>query len=132
VRRYVQMHVHFARNACTCTIDLHLQGTTGRLLSVHVSTLIAALASGDADRVRRVDDTGASSRLIDGLRARFRRGSHRLGDDPRRQWTMTVAPAQGSTLLRGTIGRTEGDVRQWERNPLQPHVRNGLTGWHAT
>ncbi|GAA1295367.1 hypothetical protein GCM10009609_76090 [Pseudonocardia aurantiaca] len=128
----MQMHVHFVRHACTCTTDLHLQGTTGTLLSVHVSTLFAALASGDADGVHRVDVTGASSRLVDGLRARFRRGSHRLGNDPRRQWTMTEAQAQGSTPLRDTVGRTEGDVRQWERNPLQSHVRNGLTGWHAT
>jgi hypothetical protein len=126
------MHVHFVRHACTCTTDLHPQGTTGTLRSVHVSTLIAALASGDAGGAYRVDDTGAPSRLVDGLRARFRRGSHRLGDDPQRQWTMTEPPAQGSTPLRDTIGRTEGDVRRWERNPLQSHVRNGLTGWHAT
>lgn len=128
----LQMHVRLARRTCTCTIDLHLQLVPGKLLSVHVTTLIATIAPGDAEGARRVDDIGAPSRLVDGLRARFRRGSHRLGDDPRRQWSMTHAPAKGAALLRGAVGRTEGDSRQRERNPLHPHLRTSRPGWHAT
>jgi hypothetical protein len=109
---------------------LHLQWTPGTLLCVHVSTLIATLTAGDAEGARRVDDTGSPARVVDGFRARFRRGSHRLGDDPGRQWTMMEGPAPSSALLRGSIGRSEGQIRQRERNPLQQHMRN-LTGWHA-
>ncbi|OLT11581.1 hypothetical protein BJF78_26695 [Pseudonocardia sp. CNS-139] len=61
---------------------------------------------------------------MDGLRARFRRGSHRLGDDPQRQWSMTHAPVRST-------GRSYDDSRQRERNPLHP-LRNHMPGWHAT
>ena len=125
------MHVQFARAACNCILDLHLQSTSGTLLYVRVTTLIATLAASEAEGARRVDDTAAASRLADGLRARFRRGSHRLGTDPQRQWTMTPAPTQGSTLLRSTIGRHEGEARQRERNPLPWQVGHGVASWNA-
>jgi hypothetical protein len=128
----LQMHVHFSRWSCTCTLDLHLQRLPGKLLCVHVTTLIATLTAGNAEGADRVDDTAEPPRLADVLRARFRRGSHRLGDDPRRQWSMTDTPTGSTAMPRSTVGRGGGDVRQRERNPLQSHLRQSRPSWHAT
>lgn len=95
---------------------------------MHVSTLIATLVASDAEGARRVDDTGATTRLVDGLRARFRRGNHRLGHNPQRQWSMTTAPVTGPLATGTTTGRTDEDVRRRERNPLIPHPRQGFPG----
>jgi hypothetical protein len=107
------MHLHIwpASYACTCILDLHAHLVPGTLRYVHVTTLIAALSSDEAGGAPSVDVTSAS-RLVGGLRAQFRRGSHRLGIDSRRQWSMTQAPYTGSAVTCSSDGRAGRDAQQ--------------------
>jgi hypothetical protein len=79
--QFVQVHVH--PTLASASIVRHAEGVQGN------SSSTTGTPSDAGTGARRASEADSSLRLVSGLRALFRRGHHRLGDDPRRQWCMT-------------------------------------------
>ncbi len=100
------MQAHLHEHLHACKLNLHLHPVTGRLLYVHATAMIALIRpSGPWSATRAAHGSGWPARFGAGLRRLFRRGHHRVGNHPQRQWTMTLAPALRSARLRGRVGR---------------------------